>query len=74
MSKPKPSVFLPLLERALEHEIGITVEVNNPKALRDELYKARDQAGNPALEEIIMFLPEGREEVFICRRSVELGA
>lgn len=70
--KPKPSVFLPLLERALTVEVGVAVETNEPKALRDELYKAREQAGNPALEEIIMFLPKDRPEVFICRRGVEL--
>lgn len=72
MAKPTPSVYIPLFERVLESEIGVAIETDNPKALRDELYKARDIAARPEFEEVIMFLPQGKNEVFMCRKSVEL--
>lgn len=70
--KPSPSVYLPLFEQVLEREIGIAIRTNDPKALRDELYRARDQSGKPEFHEVIAFLPRDKDEVFMCRKSVEL--
>lgn len=70
--KPTPRVYLPLLDRALESEIGITVETNEPKLLRHEILAAKRDADDPRYDELITFLPADRNEVFICRKSAEL--
>lgn len=67
-----PNIYIPLWERALETEIGIAIRTNNPQILRQELYKAREAANNPLFEDVIMFLPKDKDEVFLCRKSVEL--
>lgn len=67
-----PSIYIPLWERALEAELGIAIRTNQPQLLRQELYKAREAANNPAFAEVIMFLPKDKDEVFLCRKSVEL--
>jgi hypothetical protein len=70
MPKPNPYVYLPLLERALESPVGISIETNNPKALRQELLAIKRE--KVEFENLITFLPEGLNEVFICHKSVEL--
>lgn len=66
------NIYIPLWERALEAEIGIAIATNQPQLLRQELYRARELAANPQFADVIMFLPEGRDEVFLCRKTVEL--
>lgn len=70
MAKPRPETFLPLLRRALETEIGISVAVNHPLLFRQELLNIKRD--RPEFDELITFLPEGKDEVFICRKGVEL--
>ena len=70
MTKPRSETFLPLLKRAMETEIGIAIAVNEPLLFRKELLAIRRE--HPEFEELITFLPEGKDEVFLCRRSVEL--
>jgi hypothetical protein len=72
MPKLNPQILIPLLEQAHQREIGIAIETNDPKALRAELYKARDESGREEFHELITFLPEGKNEVFICHKSAEL--
>lgn len=67
-----PNIYIPLWERALEAEIGIAIATNQPQLLRQELYRAREAAANPAFDEVIMFLPKDKDEVFLCRKSVEI--
>lgn len=66
------SIYIPLWERALEAEIGIAISTNNPQILRQELYRAREAANRPEFAEVIMFLPVSKDEVFLCRKSVEI--
>ena len=66
------NVYIPLWERALESELGIAIATNQPQLLRQELYAARKVAANPAFDEVIMFLPKDKDEVFLCRKSVEI--
>ena len=67
-----PNIYVPLWERALEAEIGIAIATNNTQLLRQELYRARESANRPEFDDVIMFLPVGRDEVFLCRKSVEI--
>ena len=67
-----PSIYIPLWERALEAEIGIAIRTNQPQLLRQELYRAREAANRPEFADVIMFLPKDKDEVFLCRKSVEI--
>ena len=67
-----PNIYIPLWERALESELGIAIATNQPQLLRQELYAARKAAANPAFDEVIIFLPKDKDEVFLCRKSVEI--
>lgn len=67
-----PNIYIPLWERALESELGIAIRTNHPQLLRQELYRARESANRPEFAEVIIFLPVGKDEVFLCRKSVEL--
>lgn len=66
------SIYIPLWERALETEIGIAIHTNNPQLLRTELYKAREAAQRSEFADVIMFLPKDKDEVFLCRKGVEM--
>jgi hypothetical protein len=66
------SIYIPLWERALEAEIGIAIRTNQPQLLRQELYAARKVADRPEFDEVIMFLPKDKDEVFLCRKTVEI--
>lgn len=74
MAKPDLQVYLPLYDQALEREFGIAIATNEPKRLRQDILLAREKFGerNPEWNDVITFLPEGRNEVFMCRKSVEL--
>lgn len=67
-----PNLYIPLWERALETEIGIAISTNQPQLLRQELYRAREASNRPEFAEVIMFLPKDKDEVFLCRKGVEL--
>lgn len=49
MTKPSPEALAPLWDRALESEIGIAVETNEPKRLRQELLNGRRVLNRPEL-------------------------
>jgi hypothetical protein len=72
--RPSPIVWLPLLERALEEEIGIGFKVlGQPREqFRNRLYEAKKMAQDPRLNELIIFLPNN-DEVWICKKQVEMN-
>lgn len=76
MARPSPLTYLPLLERALEVEIGIGFEVSGVtrEYFKGYLADARKQSGNPALDDLIVFLPAAPYdgEIWICKKEVEL--
>ena len=67
-----PDLLLQCWDRANEAECGIAIQTNDPKTLRTRLLNTAREAGHPAMADIITFLPEGRDEVFMCRKTVEL--
>lgn len=73
-TKKDVSVYIPLLDKALEQEIGLVVMTNHPKRLREDINDARRQAANPAHSDLITFIPDGADRVFICKKSAELPA
>jgi hypothetical protein len=73
-----PLTWLPLWTRALEVEIGIAFIINGVRRdyFRNTMYEARKAAGDPRLEDLIMFLPAAPHdnEIWICKKQVELDA
>lgn len=67
-----PNIYIPLWERAFESEVGIAIETNDPKLLSSELYKAREVANNPNFAEVMIFLPNIPDTLFMCRKTAEL--
>ena len=76
MPRPNPLTYLPLWQRALEHEIGIAFKVLNVERryFANTLYEARKLAADPALMDLIMFQPAAPydNELWICKKTVEL--
>lgn len=66
-----PALLLPLWYRALREEIGIAIPTNDKRHLSVQLYKARDQSGDAALQRIILFQPNV-DEVWLCKKEVEM--
>lgn len=64
--------LLPLFSRALEAEIGILVRCSDPKGLSRKLYALRAEVKDPALMQLIIFLPASNDKIFIAKKSVEL--
>ncbi len=78
MARPNPLTYLPLWQRALECEIGIRFRLSGVErpTFRNTLYEARKAAQDPALQDLIMFLPAAPhdDEIWICKKMVELDA
>lgn len=78
MPRPSPLTYLPLWTRALDVEIGIRFEVSGVarEYFRNTMYETRKAAADPALDDLIMFLPAAPfdNEIWICKKQVELGA
>lgn len=78
MPRPSPLTWLPLLDRALEQEIGIGFSVHgiDRAQFRNMLYEARKESEDLKYDALILFLPGGdhTDEVWICNKEVELDA
>lgn len=76
MPRPSPLTWLPLYERALDQEIGISFKVSGVDRgyFRNTLYECRKLANDPRLDDIVMFLPAGdhSDEIWLCKKQVEL--
>lgn len=74
--RPSPLTWLPLYERALDQEIGISFKVSGVDRgyFRNTLYECRKLANDPRLDDIVMFLPAGdhSDEIWLCKKQVEL--
>ena len=64
-------VALEYFHRALKEEIGVALRTDNKRGLKAKLYAVREAAGDPALDEIIIFDPDG-DEIWLCKKSTEM--
>jgi len=59
---------------ALDKEMGIAVKIDPPDSreeFRKQMYKARSDAKDPRLDDLMLFCPNG-DEVFVIKRATEL--
>lgn len=64
-------MLLDLWLAALRSEVGIAIPTDNRKVLRQHLYRARAEANNPELEEIVMILPEQEGELWLVHKDAD---
>lgn len=74
MTQPSDDILLAIWLRAVEAEIGIAVVVT-PGERRwfvNNLYRVRQEAGKPELDNVILFQPPKEDEVFLCKKQTNL--
>ena len=74
MPKPSPELLLTLCDRALSEEIGLLIPVTEPKIFRADLSAAMRSSGDPRYKELITYIPNLPETVFLAKKSTELEA
>lgn len=68
-------MLLELWLAALKAEVGIAVPTDNRAVLRNHLYRARAEANNPELDQVVMILPENENELWLVRKDADgIGA
>jgi hypothetical protein len=55
--------------KALKSKFGLSVTTDNRMLLRQHLYKARAEAGNPDLDSIVLVLPEPQDQIWMVHRN-----
>lgn len=57
--------------QALDAEIGIAITTDNRALLRQHLYRARAEADNPDLDNIVILLPEAEDQIWLVHRHAD---
>lgn len=73
-----PETLIGIWYRAQEAELGVAVRLSKPnvddvRRMANLLYNARRDHGDPSLDEIMICLPEGAQELFLVKKTVELS-
>lgn len=64
-------MLLEFWETALKSEVGIAIQTDNRALLRNHLYRARAEANNPELDQVVMILPEREDELWLVRKDAD---
>ena len=74
MAQPSDDILLAIWLRAVEAEIGIGVTVTSGERrwFVNNLYRVRQEAENPELDNIILFQPPKEDEIFLCKKQTNL--
>jgi hypothetical protein len=59
--------------RALKSEFGLCITVDNRVLLRQHLYRARAESGNPELDSMVIVLPEQSDQLWLVHRESSFG-
>lgn len=69
----RQDILLQLLERATTEPLGLVIETNNPKILREKyLPEIRQNHPNLAIRSLIFAIPSIPNTLFICQPTIEL--
>ena len=63
--------MLELWKQALEERVGICIITDNRKILQQHLYRARVEAKDPELEQLIIMLPENEDELWLVHKDAD---
>ena len=68
-------MLLELWLAALKSPVGIAIPTDNRALLRQHLYRARAEANDPRLEEMVMLMPENEGEIWLVHKDADgIGA
>jgi hypothetical protein len=60
---------------ALNSKVGIAIPTDNRASLRQLLYRARAEANDPRLDDIVMLIPENDGEIWLVHKDADsIGA
>lgn len=70
----KAPLLIPFWYKALEAEFGFVLPVNKAdlEYWKHELYAARKLANDEALQQIVVCLPAGLNEIWLVKKTVEM--
>jgi hypothetical protein len=71
----RQDILLQLLARAAAEPLGLVIETNNPKAMRENyLQNLRKDHPDPNIRNLIFAIPSVPNTLFICQPTVDLEA
>ena len=56
---------------ALRAETGIAIPTDNRAVLRQHLYRARAEANDPRLDDLVMIMPEKEDEIWLVHKDAD---
>ena len=66
----KPELLRSLLDRALEEELGLVIETNNPHQIEIKIHEVKKTTLK--YDGLIVAIPSTPETVFLVKKTVEL--
>jgi DNA-binding phage protein len=64
-------MLVDLWQAAVDAEFGIAVPSDNRQLLRQHLYRAKVEAGNPAFDDIVMIMPDIDNEIWLVHKDAD---
>jgi hypothetical protein len=64
-------MLLDLWITALKSKVGISIQTDNRTLLRQHLYRARAEAKNPKLDELVMLIPAKEDEIWLVHKDAD---
>lgn len=58
---------------ALAQEHGLAIEVDDRKLLQQQLYRYRQEEGDGRFDDLVILMPEGKDELWIGKRDNATG-
>ena len=69
----RADILLTLLDRAAKERLGLVIQSNNPKVLREQyLQNLRRDHPDPAVRRLIFCIPSHPNTLLICQPDIEL--
>jgi len=56
---------------ALKSKVGVAIPTDNRAMLRQQLYRARYEAKDPRLDDIVMVIPEKEDEIWLVHKDAD---
>lgn len=56
---------------ALRSKVGVAIPTDNRAMLRQQLYRARYEAKDPRLDDIVMVIPEKEDEIWLVHKDAD---
>jgi len=63
--------LIDLWRQARDADIGVVITTDNRGLLRQHLYRARAEAGDESLEDIVVVLPDKEDEIWLVHKDAD---